>query len=161
MRLIVATSRSIPAGVAMLIVDAALRVHRLVPTEIVCGKAGGRDAPDTVAELWARERRVTVRPVWADWSQPEGGIPDRNERMTRRATHMVAVWDGKSVSTGGLIDQARRRGLAVIVLHVEASEVTAARADERRRELALEKRLHSAGRRDPRPRRRADVRSAA
>ena len=57
MRLIVAGSRWIPDGVALLVVDAMIRVHKLTPSLILCGRARG---PSTAGEVWAKERRVKV-----------------------------------------------------------------------------------------------------
>lgn len=158
MRLIVAGSRSIPVGVALLCVDAALRVHGWRPRELVCAKA---DGPATAGETWAKARGVPVRaffPKWAALGSAAGG--ELNERMVAEATHLLAIWDGVSTNTADLIAQAKARGLGVITLHVEASAVTAARRDERRRELALERRLRATGKL-PRPRRAGGVRSAA
>jgi hypothetical protein len=145
MRLIVAGSRWIPEGVALLIVDAMIRVHDLRPTVILCGKARG---PDTAGETWAKQRGVKVGYYPALWGMYGNGAgPERNERMAIDGTDMVALWDGHSTGTADMITRARKRygDLHVHIARLEPSPATAARLDEERRAKAR-------ARRKPRPR---------
>jgi hypothetical protein len=132
MRLIIAGSRSIPVGVSMLIIDAALRVHDWHPSEVISGMAPG---PDTAGATWARARGITVRPFWAQWAVLGAGAgPERNERMARVGTHLLALWDSQSTGTADMLERARSRGLRVIQLKVVASPATAARMEAERKE---------------------------
>lgn len=143
MRLIIAGSRSIPIGVSMLIIDAAARVHRLRPAEVIVGLAQG---PDTAGLFWARQRGIPWREfpaLWGKYGNRAG--PERNERMALAGTHLLALYDGSSSGTGDMIYRARAHALPLIVLHVEASPATAARIDAERK--ARRRPLAQAGRR--------------
>ena len=131
MRLIVAGSRWIPEGVALLIVDAAIRVHQLLPSELISGMAPG---PDKAGATWARARGVRVRAFWAQWAElGDAAGPERNERMARAGSHLIAIWDGYSSGTADMIERARARRLWLRVLEVVPSPATAARLDAERR----------------------------
>lgn len=132
-RLIVAGSRWIPEGVALLIVNRVVELYRLRPAVILCGKARG---PDTAGELWAKQRGVAVDYFPALWTQFKNGAgPERNERMAVAGTHLLALWDGRSTGTADMIARARARYPAdhVLVLEVVPSPVTQARLDVARK----------------------------
>lgn len=70
--------------------------------EVVCGKARGAD---TLGEDWARVVGVTVAEFPADWDlhgRAAGHI--RNRGMGDYATHLIAMWDGRSRGTKGMIE---------------------------------------------------------
>ena len=139
MRLIISGSRSIPTGVALLIVSRMIEVHAWRPVEIVSG--GCYTGPDQAAEAWARHHRVTCRVMPAHWTVlGKRAGPERNARMVEVGTHLLALWDNASTGTGGIIEMARRRGLPTSVLEVLPSPATALRLDEERRAKAREKR---------------------
>lgn len=142
MRLVLASSRSIPVGVSMLIIDAAVRVYKLRPSQVIVG--GTQGGMETAGAAWAAERVLPIRKLWPDWSMAEGGIPDRNARMLRMGTHVIAVWDGKSTSTADLVAQARAAGVWVCALHVEPSPATAERIEAEKKAERRAKRVAAA-----------------
>jgi YspA, cpYpsA-related SLOG family len=84
--------------------------------------SGGARGVDRLGERWARENGVTVKafPVTAaEWNaMPRTAGHARNGRMAEYATHLVAVWDGRSGGTRNMIDQARKRGLGTLVANL-------------------------------------------
>lgn len=142
MRLIIAGSRSVPVGVALLIVNRMIEVSGWNPAEVISGEA---DGPDTAGKLWARSKGIPCRSMpalWATYGNAAGH--ERNERMAAAGTHLLALWDAESRGTADMITLARGRGLPVCVLEVVASEVTKARKDEERRVRARAKRQRQA-----------------
>lgn len=98
--------------------------------EIVSGQATGADA---MGERYARSYRMPVAAfpaAWKDLTAPgavirtrrKGGAYnaragfDRNAKMAKYATHLIAFWDGSSKGTKSMIDLAERRGLKVRVV---------------------------------------------
>lgn len=84
--------------------------------------SGGARGVDRLGERWARENHVAVKrfPVSPqEWqAAPRTAGHARNSRMAEYATHLVAVWDGRSGGTRNMIDQARRRGLPTLVANL-------------------------------------------
>lgn len=112
MKCIIAGSRSINQYV---VVDHAIQESGWADeiAEVVSGGAPGVDA---LGEEWAykNHRHLIVFP--ADWDMygKSAGIR-RNLQMAGYATHLVAVWDGKSKGTKHMIDAAKKEGLKVYV----------------------------------------------
>lgn len=82
-------------------------------TEVVSGGAQGVDA---LGEEWAykNHRHLTIFPAdWDTYGRSAG--MRRNRTMSMYATHLVAIWDGKSKGTAHMIAEARKRGLKVFV----------------------------------------------
>lgn len=104
--------------------------------------AGGRDAPDCVAEavagsgfkiskvisgacktgadywgeLWALRNSIPVDRYPADWEKHGNAAgPIRNREMAKVAGQLIALWDGKSRGTASMIAEARKLGLYVHV----------------------------------------------
>lgn len=70
-----------------------------------------------MGERYARERGFQLRRFPADWEQhgkSAGHI--RNAKMADNADALIAFWDGESKGTKNMIDNARRKGLAVRVI---------------------------------------------
>ena len=87
------------------------RTHTVV---IISGTARGADQ---MGERYARERGFQLRRFPADWEQhgkSAGHI--RNAKMADNADALIAFWDGMSNGTKNMIDNARRKGLAVRVI---------------------------------------------
>ena len=82
-------------------------------TEVVSGHATG---VDHIGEGWARKNGARLKLFPTDWKangKAAGHI--RNRQMGDYAEALIAVWDGQSRGTKGMIDYARRRGLKVFV----------------------------------------------
>ena len=112
MKCIIAGSRSINSYV---VVDHAIQESGWADeiTEVISGGASGVDA---LGEEWAykNHRHLIVFP--ADWDTygKSAGIR-RNLQMAGYATHLVAIWDGKSKGTQHMIQAAKKAGLKVYV----------------------------------------------
>lgn len=84
---------------------------------IVSGTARGADR---LGERYARERGFQLRRFPADWElygKSAGHI--RNAKMADNADALIAFWDGESKGTKNMIDNARRKGLAVRVIQYQ------------------------------------------
>jgi hypothetical protein len=90
------------------------RTHTVV---VISGTARGADQ---MGERYARERGFQLRRFPADWEQygkSAGHI--RNAKMAGNADALIAFWDGESKGTKNMIDNARRKGLAVRVIQYQ------------------------------------------
>lgn len=66
-------------------------------------------------------------PLWpvvvfpAEWHvHGRAAGPVRNELMARSADALIAIWDGKSRGTASMINAAKKHGLKIFVLEVDA-----------------------------------------
>lgn len=87
------------------------RTHTVV---IISGTARGADQ---LGERYAHERGYDVQQFPANWERDgkaAGFI--RNRQMADVADALIAFWDGMSNGTKNMIDNARRKGLAVRVI---------------------------------------------
>jgi hypothetical protein len=104
-------------------VFAAVTESGFVITEVVSGTAKG---VDRLGEDWAKQNGVPIKQFPADWvkhKRPIGKNPAgmiRNGEMAVYADALIAIWDGESPGTKGMIDLARSRGLQVYVKRVAA-----------------------------------------
>ena len=116
MKLIIAGSRGLPETTD--VVDKiqahleGLGWHGKIDV-IVSGTACGGDK---AGELYAARHDIEVLSMPADWK----GLGRcagyrRNEEIARKATHLLAIWDGKTKGTKHMIDIGRREGLEVAV----------------------------------------------
>ena len=87
---------------------------------VISGTARGADQ---MGERYARERGFQLRRFPADWEQygkSAGHI--RNAMMADNADALIAFWDGESKGTKNMIDNARRKGLAVRVIQYQKTK---------------------------------------
>ena len=108
MRTIVAGSRSIidPAVVA-----AAMDACGWLPAVIISGAARG---VDRLGECWAEEQGIPVERYPADWKRhgrSAGMI--RNRQMAQVADALIAIWDGHSRGTAGMVEIMQKAGKRV------------------------------------------------
>ena len=95
-------------------------IVNLEEVEVVCGGAKGADS---LGERWAKERGLSIKYFIPDWSP--NGVYDksaghkRNRAMGDYADCLVALWDGASKGTKGMIDYATKLGLKVRVIRYE------------------------------------------
>lgn len=109
MKLIIAGSRDITDYKILL---EAIRYYKVKPTEIVCGKARG---VDTLGEEFGKRNNIPIKYFPADWSLGNSAGHIRNRQMGDYADALLAIWDGKSRGTKGMIDYAKSKGLKVFV----------------------------------------------
>jgi hypothetical protein len=112
-RVIVAGSRSVTSqsGVSEILDRVLGSLDR--PTIV----SGGARGVDHIGECYAVERGLPLERFPAWWhTQGRAAGAYRNQRMSWRATHLVAIWDGQSRGTKNMIDTARADGLGVRVI---------------------------------------------
>ncbi len=91
------------------------------PSVIISGLAHGAD---TMALKWAAECDLPVEKFEPDWDKyGKAAGPIRNQEMAEKAEALVCFWDGHSRGSKSMIDLALGKGLVVIVIPVEATEV--------------------------------------
>lgn len=125
MKVIIAGSRHLTFPT---LVDEAIKCSLFDITEVVSGGARGVDA---LGELWAARNGIPVRLFPADWDKHgKAAGPIRNREMAAYADALIAIWDGKSLGTKNMIDEARKRGLRIHVHgHAPPSEKPATGTD--------------------------------
>ncbi|HNT28637.1 MAG TPA: SLOG family protein [bacterium] len=81
---------------------------------LLSGGAGGADA---LAEKYAREHGRTIEVIRPDWETygPSAGYR-RNREIVKKASRVIAFWDGKSRGTDHIIQLARAEGIPVHVV---------------------------------------------
>lgn len=86
-------------------------------TEVVSGGARG---VDRFGETWANLNHVPIKQFIPDWDglgKKAGHV--RNRDMGDYADALVALWDGVSKGTKGMIEYAEKKGLKVYVFKKE------------------------------------------
>lgn len=110
-----ATKYDVLAAIANCSVDGGFDPHDA--EEVVCGGARGADA---WGAKFAKSNGIDVKMFPADWDKhgkAAGHI--RNREMGDYATHVLAIWDGKSKGTKGMIEYATKKGLNLYVHRYE------------------------------------------
>ena len=82
-------------------------------TEVVSGAARG---VDRLGEQWAKENDIPIKQFIPDWDglgKKAGHV--RNREMGDYADALIALWDGESKGTKGMIEYAQKKGLKVYV----------------------------------------------
>lgn len=81
-----------------------------------------KTSPDIWGQEWAEENNVYVETFPADWSRGRGAGHKRNAEMTEEAlrtpdsVYCIAVWDGKSSGTAGMIKECVVREIGVEII---------------------------------------------
>lgn len=84
-------------------------------TELVSGGARG---VDELGERWAAANGIPVKKFIPDWRLGRGAGQIRNKEMAEYADILIAIWDGESRGTKGMIDYAKKAGLKVFVYKI-------------------------------------------
>lgn len=99
--------------------------HDTAPNQITILSGMARGA-DLLGIEWSNEygTELVKMPAWwrgkhNDRVYNSAAGYQRNERMARDATHLLAFWDGKSKGTGHMIDLGRQYELDVKVIAYE------------------------------------------
>lgn len=90
-------------------VDAAIVGWKATEVTIISGMARGADA---LGVRYAKECELPLIEMPADWDRwgKSAGFK-RNLAMAKRATHLIAFWNGKSIGTQHMINIAKAHGL--------------------------------------------------
>lgn len=84
--------------------------------------SGGARGSDHQGELYAQQKGLKLEVRLADWNRyGRSAGPIRNEEMVKRASALLAFWDGKSPGTRNMIDLAKYYGLICHVVHYDKS----------------------------------------
>jgi hypothetical protein len=112
LKLIIAGSRSITDYDLLkhLIVKSGLWKQYGKKLEIVSGMAKGVDA---LGVQFAKANKLKLWEFPADWTLGKSAGHIRNRQMGDFADGLLALWDGQSNGTKGMIDYARQKGLVV------------------------------------------------
>lgn len=92
--------------------------------------SGGAKGVDLCGERYAIDRGLKVERYPANWhrfGRAAGMV--RNQHMSWRASHLIAVWDGQSRGTANMIEIAKRDGLKTRLIHVNSVIEAATRLD--------------------------------
>jgi len=81
-------------------------------TEVVSGGARGADR---LGEQWARKNGIPIKQFIPDWSTGRSAGHVRNRKMGDYADALVALWDGESRGTKGMIEYAIKKDLKILV----------------------------------------------
>ena len=114
MRTIIAGSRDV-TDIAYVVW--AIKAAGWEPTVVISGAARG---VDRLGEQWAECVGVPVELFPADWAtygKAAGHL--RNAEMADNAEALIAIWDGKSPGTKGMIQIATRKGLKVFIYRTD------------------------------------------
>jgi hypothetical protein len=96
-----------------------VRIHQLlsqlkiVPTEIVSGKAIG---PDQIGETYANLFKIPVKEMPANWNKHgKSAGPIRNKEMAKHADIAIVFWDGESTGSKNMIEEMSKQNKPCIV----------------------------------------------
>lgn len=78
--------------------------------------SGGAKGADQYGEEWAKSKNLSIALYLADWkTYGRRAGPIRNKQMAENAEGLIAIWDGVSRGTRGMIEYAMELGLRVFV----------------------------------------------
>ena len=78
---------------------------------------GGAKGADELGKKYAETNNLHHIEVTAEWrTYGKKAGPIRNAQLVKQATHLLAIWDGKSKGTKSIIDQAKKAGLKVLTI---------------------------------------------
>jgi hypothetical protein len=73
---------------------------------------------DRFGEWWAKINNIPIEYFPADWDRlGRAAGPIRNKNMARFSDGLIAVWDGKSRGTGGMIKLAQEANIPVFIYY--------------------------------------------
>lgn len=85
-------------------------------TQIVSGGAKGADS---LAEIFANQRHISVVVIKPDWKQyGKGAGIVRYRKIIEVADMVVAFWDGKSKGTSSSLSMAKAKGIPIITVSI-------------------------------------------
>lgn len=119
MKVIIAGSRDIAS---YRLVKEAIRNSGFEITEVVSGHARG---VDSMGELYAEQNGIDLVIFPANWNKyGKSAGHKRNYKMAMYADALIAIWDGESKGTKGMIDIATEKGLKVFVWKIQQNSIT-------------------------------------
>lgn len=117
MKVIISGSRGIAD---QSLVEKAIKESKFVISEVFCGCAKG---VDECGRSYAEKNNIPVKEFEPNRSKfGTAAVIMRNVAMAIHADALIAVWDGKSIGTRQMIEEANYRNLKVYVKHVKPKE---------------------------------------
>lgn len=81
---------------------------------------GCLSGPDSHVTWIAKTMGWGVEVINADWEKHgRAAGPIRNQQMVNEADALIAIWDGESKGTAGIIGMARKKGIPKYVMTVK------------------------------------------
>ena len=103
-------------------IDALLSKKREIRDIVVL--SGTARGADRLGERYAKERGYRIVRYPADWERDGNAAgPIRNAKMADNAHALIAFWDGKSRGTKDMIEQAKKRNLAIRVIDYRVEQL--------------------------------------
>lgn len=119
MKVIIAGSRNVESYE---LVKEGIRESGFEIDEIVSGHAKG---VDSWGELYAQQNYIDLVIFPANWNKyGKSAGHKRNYKMACYAEALIAIWDGESKGTKGMIDIAVEKGLKVFVWKIPQNSIT-------------------------------------
>ena len=117
MKVIISGSRSITD---QSIVEKAIKESNFSISEVFCGCAKG---VDSCGRVYAEKHKIPIKEFEPNRSKfGTAAVIMNNVAMAVHADALIAVWDGRSVGTRQMIEEANHRNLKVYVKHVNKKE---------------------------------------
>lgn len=115
---IVCGSRNLTAPIDRVFIRIKLSGFLLSTDTVMQG--GCPQGPDSLAKKWALETGMDHEEVPAKWAEHgKAAGPIRNREMARRATSLLAFWDGKSRGTASMIWEGLKASLSPIHVYIK------------------------------------------
>ena len=87
---------------------------------IIIVSGGHYKGADKLGEQYAIEKKIKIIKFPADWMKyGKAAGPKRNKQMAIYADALIAFWDGKSIGTKNMIQQAKHNQLETRIILIE------------------------------------------
>lgn len=85
---------------------------------------GGAVGADTMAENWAKEKRLPVKIIKPDYKKFGNYAPlERNNQIINSAEKVIAFWDGQSKGTQYVIKECQRLRKPIKVVKYQTAQI--------------------------------------
>lgn len=89
----------------------------VIPPGVTTIVSGGAQGVDTIARQYAKVKGIRLVEFFPQYDRYGRAAPIiRNKQIIENADKVLAIWDGKSKGTSFTIDQARKKGIEVIIV---------------------------------------------
>ena len=144
MKLAIIGSRTLRQSEVKQVID---RVVRASKQPIDCIVTGGANGVDAQAEAYAHGHGIETEIYLPDYAAHGRRAPlVRNNVILQRADAVLAIWDGESRGTAYTVHRARKMGLPVHTVRLEAAKSYAAPDMWTRNQGRLPRTLHAIAR---------------
>lgn len=122
MRLIIAGSRTIQDyGIVAQLIRNYLAIYVPINLVIIQGEAKG---VDKLAKAFAIDNDIKWKSYPANWGKHgKSAGPKRNRKMAKKATHLLAIWDGESRGTNDMVKAGKEYNLHIRLITYKISDL--------------------------------------